>query len=54
MFTAGERVEEALSIGAEAIVTCCPWCESNFRDAIEEKGESIKVLDILDLVQMAI
>jgi Fe-S oxidoreductase len=53
MFTAGERVEEALSIGAEVIVTCCPWCESNFREAIEEKGEGIKVFDILDLVQMA-
>lgn len=53
MFTAGERIEEATSTGAEAIVTCCPWCESNFNNAIIEKGGKMKVYDILELVSQA-
>jgi len=52
-WTAGERVEEAKVTGAEAIVTCCPWCERNFKDALEERGEAMKVYDILELIQEA-
>ena len=33
-WTATERIEEAKSTGAEAIVSACPWCERNFMDAI--------------------
>lgn len=53
-WTAGERVEEAKATGAEAIVTCCPWCESNFNGVVQENGEDIRVYDILELVQKAI
>jgi len=54
MWTAVERIEEAKAVGAEAIVTACPWCERNFIDAINEKGEKMKVCDIVELVQQAI
>jgi len=54
LWTAGERIEEAKAAGAEAIVTACPWCERNFIDAINERGEAIKVYDIVELVQQAI
>jgi Fe-S oxidoreductase len=54
MWTAVERIEEAKAVGAEAIVTACPWCERNFIDAINEKGEKMKVYDIVELVQQAI
>jgi len=54
LWTAGERIEEAKSTGAEALVTACPWCESNFTDAINENGENMKVYDIIELVQQAI
>jgi len=54
LWTAGERIEEAKSTGAEALVTACPWCESNFTDAINENGENMKVYDIVELVQQAI
>ncbi len=53
LWTAGERVEEAKTTGAEAIVTACGWCERNFTDAIRKNGEKMKVYDILDLVQQA-
>jgi Fe-S oxidoreductase len=53
-WTAGERITEANATGADALVTACPWCESNFNSAVDENGKKIKVLDIIDLVQQAI
>jgi Fe-S oxidoreductase len=53
-WTAQERIEEAGSTGAEAIVTACPWCEKTFNQAIKETGNSMKVYDILELVEKAI
>ena len=54
IWTATERIEEAKSTGAEAIVTACPWCERNFLDSINISGEKMKVYDLVDLVQQAI
>ena len=53
-WTAGERIEEAKTTDAEAIVTACPWCERNFLDAVSSDGNKMKVLDIIELVQQAI
>jgi len=53
-FTAQERVAEARSTGAEAIVTACPWCQRNFIDAINGNGDKLKVYDIVELVLQAI
>ncbi len=53
-WTAQERIEEAGSTGAEAIVTACPWCEKNFSETIKESGGSLKVYDIVELVEKAI
>ncbi len=53
-WTAGERITEANTTGADALVTACPWCESNFSNAVDENGKKIKVLDIIELVQQAI
>ena len=53
-YTAGERITEANSTGAEALVTACGWCERNFMNAVDENGKSIKVYDITDLVQKAL
>jgi Fe-S oxidoreductase len=54
LWTAVKRIEEAKATGAEAIVTACPWCARNFKDAIEEIGDRIKVYDVIELVQQAI
>ena len=53
-WSAGERIEEAKATEAEAIVSACPHCERNFTDIVNEKGESIKVYDVVDLVRKAI
>jgi len=53
-WTATERVNEALSTGAEAIVTACPWCEKNFNASIKANSSSLKVYDIVELVAKAI
>jgi Fe-S oxidoreductase len=54
LWTAGERITEANATGAKALVTACPWCESNFNNAVDENGKTIDVLDILDLVKQAL
>jgi Fe-S oxidoreductase len=53
-WTATERIEEAKSTGAEALVSACPWCERNFIDAINAAGDRMKVYDITDLLIQAI
>lgn len=52
-WTASERITEANSTGAQALVTACPWCEANFSGARDENGKTIRVLDIIGLVEMA-
>jgi len=50
LMTADERIEEAQATGAEALVTACPWCERNFRDALERSGATIKLYDVVELL----
>ena len=53
-WTAGERIEEAKSTAADAIVSACPWCERNFIDAAKQNDTEMKVFDVMELVQQAI
>jgi Fe-S oxidoreductase len=53
-FTAANRLEEARSTGAEALVSSCPWCKSNFTEAAAGSGGSLEILDVIDLVQKAV
>ena len=53
-WTALERIEEATSTGAEAIVTACPWCEKTLGEAISASGSKLKVFDMVELVEQAI
>jgi Fe-S oxidoreductase len=53
-WTAQKRIDEAVSSGAEAIVTACPWCEKNFKETIRENVSSLGVYDIVELVEKAI
>ncbi len=52
-WTAGERVAEALSTGADALVSSCPWCERNFIDAVKRAGFGMRVHDVVELVGAA-
>ncbi|MBW1989353.1 MAG: (Fe-S)-binding protein [Deltaproteobacteria bacterium] len=51
---ASDRVEEAMSTGAEALVTNCPWCEKNFADAVRETGAPIRVVDTIELLAQSL
>jgi Fe-S oxidoreductase len=53
-WAAKDRIGEATSTGAAAIVTACPWCEKTFNEAIAETGSSLKVFDIVELVENAL
>ncbi len=53
-WTAGERITEANATGADALITACPWCESNFKGAVDENGNTITVLDIVELIEKAL
>ena len=53
-WTAKQRIEEAESTGADAIVTACPWCEKNFNEAIAATDSKLKVYDIVELVAQAL
>ncbi len=54
-FTAKERLREASTTGADAIVSACPWCERNFTDASGGDGAAkLKVLDVISLVGRAL
>jgi Fe-S oxidoreductase len=49
-WAAKQRIEEAESTGAEAIVTSCPGCEQIFKATIKESGSSLKVYDLAELL----
>jgi len=50
---AEERIEEAKATGAEAIATCCPYCEQNLKDPLQRNQEKMKMYDLTDLMLMA-
>jgi Fe-S oxidoreductase len=53
-WTATARIDEAVSTGAEAIVTACPWCVKTFNETLPKNGSGMKVYDIVELVERAI
>jgi Fe-S oxidoreductase len=54
VWTALERIREAGTTEAEAIVTACPWCKRSLSDAIKEGGDRLKIYDIVELLEQAI
>ena len=53
-WTSRERIDEAETTGAEAIVTACPWCEKTFNKTIEDSGSRMQVFDIVELFEQAV
>ncbi len=49
-WTALERIKEAESTGAEAIVTACPGCRRNLSDAVWASSSRLNVYDVSELV----
>jgi Fe-S oxidoreductase len=48
-----ERIEEALSTGADTIAVACPFCMVMMTDGVKnkEKEDSVKVLDLAELIE---
>ncbi|HUU07037.1 MAG TPA: LUD domain-containing protein [Thermoplasmata archaeon] len=47
------RIGHAESVGADTILTACPWCVQNLRDCQSDR-ESVKVIDLLELLDRAL
>jgi len=54
LWTAGERIEEAKTTGAEAIVSSCPHCKDILGRAADANNTGIKVYDITEVMLRAI
>ncbi|MFW9807535.1 MAG: (Fe-S)-binding protein [Candidatus Thorarchaeota archaeon] len=64
MFAAKERLKEAASTGADEIMTSCPFCVTNFNDAVaalkkeeeetgkdlSDQGSKLKVVELLEVL----
>ncbi len=51
---AEKRVKQALETGAEYLVTLCPTCELNLKNAAEKLNGRLKVKNVLDLLWEAL
>jgi len=47
------RIEDAIEIGAEMIVSTCPFCRRNLRDGIKEMGVDIEMEDLMVIIAEA-
>ena len=47
------RLQQALDVGAEVLVTSCPYCIVNFEDSSLslEDGEALQIKDITEIIQ---
>ena len=53
--TAEKLIHEAkTTTGADAIVTCCPFCELNIGDVLRRSGDSMKLFNLVDLVAQSV
>ncbi len=50
------RIEQAIGVGAELLVTCCPYCITMFEDSRITMGfdEKIEIKDITEIIQEVI
>jgi Fe-S oxidoreductase len=54
-WAAVQRVDEARSVGAQALVTACGWCRHTLATADSATAASVmQVVDIIDLVRQAV
>jgi len=53
-WAANERLEEAEITGADALISACPFCATNFKDAIASKGSGLRFYDLAELALMAL
>ncbi|MGB2842877.1 MAG: heterodisulfide reductase-related iron-sulfur binding cluster [Halobacteriota archaeon] len=52
LWSASERIKEAKDVGVEALVSACPFCKRNLKEAGEK--EEMKVFDVVELVNRSL
>jgi Fe-S oxidoreductase len=52
--TAKGRIEEALDTTARVLVSSCPFCSTNFQDAINQTKSKLKYYDISEILLMSL
>jgi Fe-S oxidoreductase len=50
---ATDRLKEAKEVGAEYLLSCCPFCKHNFLDAKRAMGSDLEIYDLIELVSQA-
>jgi heterodisulfide reductase subunit D len=50
---AATRVSQAEAVRAEVILTACPYCRSSLERGIEQRGATMKVIDLVEAVTYA-
>lgn len=53
VFLAKERIKEAKLTGAESLISCCPFCETNLAETLGVMNEKMSWYDLSQLVLMA-
>ncbi len=48
--SAAHRLDEVKEVGAEVLISACPWCKNNFREAVGANGDNVEVMDISELI----
>lgn len=51
---AEKRIKEAMEVGAEIIVTSCPFCELNLTSGVKQKNSPVQIKNILEIVADAL
>jgi Fe-S oxidoreductase len=41
-------------VGAEALISACPFCKMNFANAAKQSGNNVKVMDIAEVISASI
>jgi Fe-S oxidoreductase len=53
-YAVDERLEEVKAVGAEALVSACPYCKQQFQAGLKERDHRVPVLDITELIAQAL
>lgn len=54
LWAAKQRLEEVRDVGAQAVVSACPWCKGNFDRTSKAGGVEMKTYDITELIAESI
>ncbi|MFX1566154.1 MAG: (Fe-S)-binding protein [Promethearchaeota archaeon] len=54
LWTANRRLDEAESTTADVLVSCCPFCSTNFQDAMKTRTSKMRFFDLTELVLQSV